>query len=64
MYAFNDRSKDGQPATCRTSTHKLSLGFLAEVILATQEEWGTLPDPYPLFGNEFLEGVLEKAGDG
>ena len=46
------------------SRHPLNLSYLAELLMATEEDWATLPDPYPLFGNEFLEGLLEEAGDG
>ncbi len=42
----------------------LSLGYVAEVLLASDEQWGALPDPYPLMGREFLDGVLTGAGDG
>ena len=52
---------DGQPDPGPEGT--LSLGFLAETLLATEELWEQLPEPYRLFGNEFLDAVLSGAGD-
>jgi hypothetical protein len=37
------------------------LGYLAEVILATSEEWETLPGLAPLFLSESLAELLEVA---
>ena len=42
----------------------INLGYLAEVLLASEESWANLPDPFPLFGAEFLDAVLAGAGDG
>ena len=42
----------------------VSLGFLAEALLATEELWSDLPAPGPLFGTEFLDAVLQGASNG
>ena len=42
----------------------ITLGYLAETLLASQELWADLPGAGPLFGAEFLDAVLQGAGDG
>ena len=53
---------DGQlEPTDRDST--LDLGYLAEVLLATEPQWTVFPEPDRLFGVEFLAAVLAKAAN-
>ena len=42
----------------------ITLAYLAEVILASKEYWELLPQPCPLMDKQFLDGVLEWAGNG
>ena len=42
----------------------ITLAYLAEVILASEEYWELLPQPCPLMGREFLDGGLAWVGNG
>ncbi len=53
----------GDPVDLLGPQEQLTLGFLAEVILATEELWECLPERYVSRGQKFLEGVLEGARD-
>jgi len=52
-----------EPGDLLGPQEQLTLGFLAEVILATEELWECLPERYVSRGQKFLEGVLEGARD-
>jgi hypothetical protein len=53
----------GEPGDLLGPQKQLTLGFLAEVILATEELWECLPERYVSHGQKFLEGVLGGARD-
>ncbi len=50
-----DCSSESDSARCELQT------LLINTLLATQLFWSTLPAPGPLFGEEFLEAVLQAA---
>ena len=63
IYDDTPTPKQRQPAPTNPD-HPLDLGYLAEVLLATSDQWGQFTEPYRLFANEFLEAVLTMVGDG
>ena len=45
-------------------TSVVTLAYLAETMLAAEEQWASLPEPYAIFGREFLDALLAGAGHG
>ena len=72
MTQFSNGSADNQPSQepenlalpLGDDTPLMSLQGVADLLTAMEPELASLPQPYPLFANELVTGILERMGVG